>query len=103
LHDSRQGWSVKDRLTPTIRSVCEQKVPVDLLEKLYRPLGPTGKPLKTVNEMLHWSVVERFGQVGMVSTKDTVASRKRQSYAPKNLKPLFGPAGQPLAATRVWT
>ena len=102
VHDSRQGWSVKDRLTPTIRSVCEQKVAVDLLEKLYRPLGPTGKPLKTINERIHWSVAARYGQLGLISPKDTVASRKRKEYSPKNLDPLFDPNGQPLPKTRVW-
>lgn len=102
VHDSREGWSVKDRLTPTIRSVCEQDVAVDLLEKLYRPLGPNGKPLKTINEMVHSSVAARYGQLGMISPKDTVASRKRKEYSPKNLDPLFGPNGQPLAKTRVW-
>ncbi|MGL4235296.1 DUF2235 domain-containing protein [Tabrizicola sp.] len=102
-HDSRQGWSVKDRLTPTIRSVCELQVQVDLLEKLYRPLGPNGKPLPTINEMVHWSVAERFGKLGLMSPDDKVKTRKQMKYAPKNLKPLFSPAGEPLATTRVWT
>jgi uncharacterized protein (DUF2235 family) len=102
VHDSRQGWSVKDRLTPTIRSVCEQKVAVDLLEKLYRPLGPNGKPLKTINERVHWSVAARFGKSALISPKDTVTSRKRKDYAPKNLKPLFDQANAPLPTTKVW-
>jgi hypothetical protein len=103
VHDSRQGWSVKDRLTPTIRSVCEQPVPVDLLEKLYRPLGPNGKPLRTINEMVHSSVVARFGRDAMISPQDKVSTRKRKAYAPKNLRPLFGAGGQPFATTRVAT
>ncbi len=101
-HDPRQGWSVKDRLTPTIRSVCEQNVPVDLLERLYRPLGPNGKPLKTVNEMVHWSVVERYGKLGLISPDDLVKTRKRMNYAPKNLTPLFDSDDQPLPATKIW-
>jgi uncharacterized protein (DUF2235 family) len=102
VHDSRQGWSVKDRLTPTIRSVCEQKVAVDLLEKLYRPLGPNGKPLKTINEKVHWSVAARFGKSALISPKDKVTSRKRKDYAPKNLQPLFDQANAPLPTTKVW-
>ena len=102
VHDSRQGWSVKDRLTPTIRSVCEEKVAVDIFEKLYRPLGPNGKPLKTINEKVHWSVAARFGKPALISPKDTVASRKRKDYAPKNLKPLFDPTNAPLPTTKVW-
>jgi hypothetical protein len=101
-HDSRQGWSVKDRLTPTIRSVCEVDVPVDLLEKLYRPLGPNGKPLRTINESIHSSVVARFGKAALISPEDKVATRKRKRYEPKNLRPLFDTADAPLPATKVW-
>ncbi|WP_128513523.1 DUF2235 domain-containing protein [Tabrizicola thermarum] len=102
-HDSRQGWSMKDRLTPTIRSVCEQNVAVDLLERLYRPLGPNGKPIRTINEMIHWSVVERYGKPGLISPDDRVTTRKRMKYAPKSLKPLFDATDQPLPGTKVWT
>lgn len=102
-HDPRTGWSVKDRLTPTIRSVCERNVPVDLLERLYRPLGPNGKPLKTINESVHWSAIERYGKLGLISPDDLVKTRKRAKYAPKNLTPLFNPAGSLLPPTDVWT
>lgn len=102
-HDPREGWSVKDRLTPTIRSVCEKNVAVDIMERLYRPLGPNGKPVQTINEQVHWTVAERFGKDGLTSPKDKVASRKPARYAPKNLRPLFDAAGVPLAGTKVWT
>lgn len=102
-HDPREGWSVKDRLTPTIRSVCEQEVAVEFFEKLYRPRGPNQKPLKTINEMVHWTVAERFGKQGFSSPKDLVKTRKKATYAPKNLKPLFAADGQPLPATKFWT
>ena len=102
-HDPREGWSVKDRLTPTIRSVCEQNVAVDIMERLYRPLGPNRKPVKTINEQVHWTVAERFGKEGLTSPKDKATSRKTARYSPKNLKPLFDDAGQPLPTTRFWT
>jgi uncharacterized protein (DUF2235 family) len=102
-HDPREGWSVKDRLTPTIRSVCEQDVAVDLLERLFRPLGPNRKPLKTINESVHWTVAERYGKQGLISPEDMVKSRKKATYAPKNLKPLFDATGAPLPKTKVWT
>lgn len=101
-HDPRTGWSAKDRLTPTIRSVCERNVQVDLLERLYRPLGPNGKPLKTINEQVHWSVTERFGKLGWTSPKDLATARKQAKYRPKNLIPLFDAAGKPLPQTQVW-
>jgi uncharacterized protein (DUF2235 family) len=101
-HDPRQGWSIKDRVTPTIRSVCERDVEVDLLEKLYRPLGPRGKRLRTINEMIHWTVAERYGKLGLTSPKDMVKSRKPVKYTPKNLQPLFGASDQPLRTTKLW-
>jgi uncharacterized protein (DUF2235 family) len=103
IHDARQGWSAKDRLTPTIRSVCEKDVPVALWEKLYRPRGTNGKPLKTINESIHWSVVERYGKDALTSPKDQVKTRRLMKYAPKNLKPLFDDNDQPLPQTKVWT
>ena len=101
-HDSREGWSVKDRLTPTIRSICETEVEVALWEKLYRPRSKTGKPLPTINEAIHPSVVARMGQGALTSPQDKPGLRKRLTYAPKNLKPLFDPADAPLPTTRVW-
>ncbi|MFM7334848.1 MAG: hypothetical protein ACKO1H_10625 [Tabrizicola sp.] len=102
-HDSREGWSAKDRLTPTIRRICETDIPVTPFERLYRPQGPNGKALKTINEKLHWSVVERFGKDGFTSPEDMVKSRKKAKYAPKNLTPLFAGASQPKPSTPVWT
>jgi hypothetical protein len=101
-HDPRQGWSVKDRLTPTIRSVCEKDVDVELFEKLYRPRDRGGKPLATINEMVHPSVIARYGRDALISPEDKVTTRKRQSYAPKNLRPLFAAPGQPKGTTPVW-
>lgn len=102
-HDPRQGWSAKDRLTPTIRAVCERDIPVELFERLYRPLGRNRKPLKTINELVHWSVIERYGKLGLISPDDLVKTRKRMTYAPKNLKPLFDAGEQVLPTTPVWT
>lgn len=102
-HDPREGWSFKDRLTPTIRSVCEKEVAVELFERLYRPMGKNGKPLKTINEMIHWSVAERYGKLALTSPDDKVKTRQRVKYAPKNLQPHFDAAGQPRPGTRFWT
>ena len=102
-HDPREGWSVKDRLTPTIRSVCERNVAVDIMERLYRPLGRNRKPLKTINEQVHWTVAERYGKAVLTSPKDKIASRKTLRYAPKNLTPLVDAASAPLPSTRALT
>jgi uncharacterized protein (DUF2235 family) len=102
-HDSRQGWSVKDRLTPTIRSVCGTAANVEIWERLYRPLGQNGKPLKTINEMLHWSVAERYGKQALTSPDDKVKTRKKSTYRPRNLVPLFDAGNAPRPGTVFWT
>jgi uncharacterized protein (DUF2235 family) len=102
-HDPREGWSAKDKLTPTIRSVCEKDVAVKLWEKLFRPRGANGKPLKTINESIHWTAVERYGKSAFTSPKDKVASRKRATYTPKNLTPSFDSSDPPQPTVQVWT
>jgi Uncharacterized alpha/beta hydrolase domain (DUF2235) len=90
IHDSRAGFAALDRLTPTIRRVLEQNVKVELWEKLYVPLGPKKQKLKTINESLHESVVQRYGKLdSLLSTDDKPGKSKRQAYTPLNLKPAF--------------
>jgi Uncharacterized alpha/beta hydrolase domain (DUF2235) len=90
IHDSRDGFSSKDRFTPTIRRVLEQNIKVELWEKLYVPMGPKKKPLKTINEGLHESVVQRYGKLdALLSVGDKPGKSKRLAYLPINLKPAF--------------
>ena len=60
-HDSRQGWSIKDRLTPTYRRLGEIDCDVGLMARLYVP-REGGHELPTVNESVHPSVWERHGR-----------------------------------------
>ncbi|HVI87709.1 MAG TPA: DUF2235 domain-containing protein [Dongiaceae bacterium] len=88
-HDSRQGWSVKDRLTPTFRCICERMFDVLPYEALYRPLGDDGKPLPTIGEAIHSSVVARFQEQARLSEDDASGTSTTRSYQPRNLAPLF--------------
>ncbi|MET1028054.1 MAG: DUF2235 domain-containing protein [Dongiaceae bacterium] len=88
-HDARQGWSVKDRLTPTFRQICQTPFHVGLNETLYQPQDENGKPLSTINEALHQSVLARFGHQARFSTDDAQRSSEASLYAPRNLAPLF--------------
>jgi len=88
-HDPRQGWSAKDRLTPTYRCVCEKMFDVSPFEALYRPLGDDGKPLPTIGEAINSSVVARFQKPARTSDDDATGTASMQVYQPKNLKPLF--------------
>ncbi|SFH06569.1 DUF2235 domain-containing protein [Ensifer sp. OV372] len=87
-HDSRAGWSFKDRLTPTFRQICEKPFKVDYYETLYRPRDEGGF-LRTINESLHQSVIDRYGRMALFSPNDDPTARMQQLYRPRNLGPLF--------------
>ena len=56
--NSRTLVFAKDRLTPTFREICGQAFDVSFYERLYAPMDGSGKPLPTINEAIHRSVVE---------------------------------------------
>jgi uncharacterized protein (DUF2235 family) len=101
MHDSRAGWSSKDRLTPTIRRVLEKDAKVSLFERLYAPRDSDGNILPTINESLHISVTRRFGAEGLVSQNDDDGSRVSETYSPKNLTMIFNGPDQPKKSTRL--
>jgi uncharacterized protein (DUF2235 family) len=94
-HDSRAGWAVKDRLTPTFRCICNKTFKVDFNETLYVPLGADRKPLPTIGESIHKSVAARFNQRALASTNDAQRISAQSLYTPRNLAPLFE-NGQPV-------
>jgi uncharacterized protein (DUF2235 family) len=88
-HDSRAGWSTKDRLTPTFRQICEKPIKVAFYETLYQPFDESGKPEKTINELIHQSVVDRYAETALFSPDDKPPIRSQEVYKPRNLVPLF--------------
>ncbi len=89
-HESRQSWSRKDLLTPTIREVMGRTPDVGLLERLYRPMDADGRPQSPINETLHPSVKQRYGQEVMVLAGHDETPGEQMTYRPKNLvAPLF--------------
>ena len=103
MHESRQGFSIKDRFTPTIRRVCERDIRVAFHERLYAPRDKDGNPLATINEGIHASLARRWRQVGQLSEDDTAETSVDADYAPRNLEPLFRPDGRPKQGVRVVT
>ncbi len=87
-HESRLGWSRKDRLTPTIRMVGGRVAKVGLLERLYRPLAEDGSPLVPVNERIHPSVAARHRKRVQLRARDE-SQTETIIYAPENLAPHF--------------
>lgn len=88
-HESRQSWSRKDLLTPTIRQVMGGEPKLGLLERLYRSMDNEGRLLTPINESLHPSVGKRFGAPILRLDGDDEASEEQLSYEPKNLAHLF--------------
>ena len=93
LHESRRGFSLKDRLTPTIRRICERDIKVGFHERLYAPRGAAGDLLPTINEGIHVSLARRWRQIGQMSIDDG-SPTVDMSYEPRNLGPLFRPDGR---------
>jgi uncharacterized protein (DUF2235 family) len=88
-HESRRGWSRKDRLTPTIRMVAGKVPRVGMLERLYRPMDEKGRPLVPIGEVIHPSVQDRFGKKVELRHRDEDEA-ETFTYRPKNLVPHFG-------------
>jgi uncharacterized protein (DUF2235 family) len=90
LHDSRTLLYGFDRMTPTIRRVCEVDVEVALYETLYAPIhSRTLTPLPTINEAVHESVLRRFGKHGHMSLGGKRSKSKMEIYQPRNIEVLF--------------
>jgi uncharacterized protein (DUF2235 family) len=88
-HESRQRWSRKDRLTPTIRQVMGRAPDVGALERLYSPMDTEGRPLVPINEGLHPSVGQRFGKQVRLLAGDDDPEGEAMTYRPKNLLPIL--------------
>ena len=56
-HDSSSGLFALDRYHPTLREIGMKKCAVKLNESLYEALDENGKPVSTINESIHKSVI----------------------------------------------
>lgn len=88
-HDSSSGFFFMDRLRPTYREICETPCHVSFYERLYAPAGPDGKPLATINQKIHRSVLTRFDALASACSVDPDASCENIDYRPLNLAPFF--------------
>jgi hypothetical protein len=83
IHESRTALYVLDRLHPYRRLLGQHDVPESWLRRqLTRLLGGTNRPTagsEFINEMIHWSAVERFAQPAL-------ENGRRRRYAPAPLK-----------------
>ncbi len=94
VHDSSSGLFRADRLRPMYREIAETPCPVSFYERLYAPTDDDGKPLPTINEAVHRSVITRYGQQAAVCSNDKDGICAATAYTPRNLAPFFTKAGK---------
>jgi uncharacterized protein (DUF2235 family) len=88
-HDSSTGLFRPDRLRPTYREIAETACNVSFYERLYAPADDQGKPVTTINEAIHTSVIMRYGQQVETFSDEAENMTTKAPYAPKNLESLF--------------
>jgi hypothetical protein len=101
LHDSRTLLFAKDRIMPTLRQVCGQPVDVPFYQRLCAPTDSAGKPIPTINEVVHQSVLTRYGTTASACKSDEHATCTLETYAPSNIAALLDAEGQPMPGIRV--
>lgn len=83
-HETRWGFSRRDRWTPTFRRVCGKDVDVAPWEKLYRPLDETGAEVAVIGESIHPSVpLRRAGKSWLID--DPKQPPRPENYLPRNV------------------
>jgi uncharacterized protein (DUF2235 family) len=88
-HDSSSGLFALDRYHPTIREIGMKKCAVKFNESLYEALDENGKPVATINESIHRSVLSRYAGLASVCSDDDKGTCTTSSYKPENLTPFF--------------
>ncbi len=93
-HNSSSGFFLKDRLRPTYREICETPCHVSFYERLYAPIDANGKPLPTINQKIHRSLLGRFAAPASVCSVDSDGTCEDTVYLPLNLTPFFDKDGR---------
>jgi len=88
-HDSSSGLFALDHYHPTLREIGMTKCSVKLNESLYEAIDESGKPVKTINEKIHSSVISRFGKQAQLCTNDDNGTCTASAYGPETLAPFF--------------
>jgi uncharacterized protein (DUF2235 family) len=89
LHDSSSELFALDRYHPTLREIGMKKCAVKFNESLYEALDENGKPVSTINEKVHQSVVSRYSANAQVCSDDDKGTCGLAPYKPETLAPFF--------------
>jgi hypothetical protein len=63
--------------------------PVKFNESLYEALDETGKPVATINESIHRSVIARFAAPAQLCSDDLNGTCSLAPYKPETLAPFY--------------
>jgi len=66
-----------------------KKCPVKLNESLYEALDETGKPVSTINERIHKSVLARYAAPAQLWSDDLNGTCSLAPYKPETLTPFY--------------
>jgi hypothetical protein len=88
-HDSSSGLFALDRYHPTLREIGMKKCTVKLNESLYEALDEAGRPVSTINESVHRSVVSRYAGSAQMCSDDDKGTCGLIAYKPETLAPFF--------------
>ena len=84
-HDSSEGLFAISRFRPMLRVVADKQFPVSPFETLYAPHDENGALLPTINQAVHRSAIERFGQMVAACSEDASGACRVEKYEPRNL------------------
>jgi hypothetical protein len=99
-HDSSAGLFAFNRIMPTVRAVCGQVFEVPFNQKLYLPTDENRRRLPVINELVHRSVLDRWGKTCGVFDHDE-GDQHSKAYRPANVAALLAEAGSLKAEVRV--
>jgi Uncharacterized alpha/beta hydrolase domain (DUF2235) len=88
-YDSSSGLFALDRYHPTLRAIGMTRCAVKFNESLYEALDENGKPVSTINEGIHRSVLSRYAGSAQVCSNDDKGTCSLNPYKPETLTPFF--------------
>jgi uncharacterized protein (DUF2235 family) len=88
-HDSSSGLFALDRYHPTLREIGMKQCAVKLNESLYEALDENGKPVATINERIHQSVLARYAAPAQMCSDDLKGTCSSALYKPETLTPFY--------------
>jgi hypothetical protein len=78
-----------DRYHPTLREIGMKKCVVEFNEGLYEALDETNKPVATIDESVHRSVIAPYAAPDQICSDDLNGTCSLAPYKPETLAPFY--------------